>query len=94
MKVVHVKMLTIALFFGSLASFSQENANKALTMENAFELAIRNSAQLKVTRENTALARQKIAIAQLGRLPGISNTFNYGYISNSQICDPLFWETY
>jgi outer membrane protein len=90
MKAVHLKMLTIALFFGSLASFSQENANKALTMENVFELAIRNSAHLKVAQENTALARQKIAIAQLGRLPGIFSTLNYGYISNSQIWDPSF----
>ena len=63
-------------------------------MENAFELAIRNSAQLKVARGNTALARQKIDIAQLGRLPGISNTFNYGYLSNSQIWDPSSREAY
>ena len=88
MKAVHINMLVGVILFGSAVSFSQDTANKVLTMQNAFELAIRNSAQLKIAEVNTALARQKTEISKLGRLPGIASTLNYGYLSNSQIWEP------
>ena len=78
------------LLMGSMQSFSQENKARILTMQNAFELAAKNSTQLKLSEINTALARQKKEIAKLGKLPDISSGLNYGYLSNSQIWDPSF----
>jgi len=88
MKAINVSILISAIVFSSVTSFSQTSANKALTMQEAFDLAIKNSAQLKIAEVNTALARQKTEISKLGRLPGIASTLNYGYLSNSQIWVP------
>ena len=39
MKAVHVNMLIGAIVLSSATSFGQPSANKALTMQDAFELA-------------------------------------------------------
>jgi outer membrane protein TolC len=78
------------MLIGSASSFGQDSTNKVLTLEKAFELATRNSVQLKIAEVNTSLAHQKTAIAELERLPRISSSLNYGFISNSQIWDPSF----
>jgi len=90
MKRLHNIILIGLLLVGSSKSFSQENNGRILTMQNAFELAAKNSAQLKVSEINTALAHQKVEIAKLGKLPEISSGLNYGYLSNSQIWNPSF----
>ncbi|MBO9204373.1 MULTISPECIES: TolC family protein [Niastella] len=80
------------LFFllASAATFSQDTQSRVLTLQHAFELAAENSTQLKIAEKNTELAHQKIDIAKLGHLPGITTSLNYGYLSNSQIWDPSF----
>ena len=78
------------LLIGSTKAFSQGNNAHRLTMQDAFELAVKNSTQLKVSEINTDLAHQKVEIAKLGQLPEISTGLNYGYLSNSQIWDPSF----
>src|SRR4249919_2839397 len=90
MKLLHNIILVGVLLVGSSKSFSQENNARILTMHNAFELAAKNSAQLKVSEINTDLARQRTEIAKLGKLPEISSGLNYGYLSNSQIWSPSF----
>jgi outer membrane protein TolC len=90
MKPVHKIILASMLLVGSAKSFSQENNARILTMHDAFELAAKNSAQLKLSEVNTDLARQKVEIAKLGKLPELSTGLNYGYLSNSQIWDPSF----
>src|SRR5215470_6093055 len=90
MKTVYNIILAGILLIGSIKSFSQENSARVLTMQNAFALAAKNSAQLKVSEINTDLAHQKVEIARLGQLPEISTGLNYGYLSNSQIWDPSF----
>jgi outer membrane protein TolC len=82
MKRVHKIILISILLIGNINSFSQENAARILTLQQAFELAAKNSAQLKVSEINTALAHQKVEIAKLGKLPEISSGLNYGYLSN------------
>jgi len=61
---------------------------KAMTLPQAFQLALNNSVQLKVSQTEATLAQQQIEIAKLGRLPGISTNLDYGYISNAQIWTP------
>ncbi|MEX6689886.1 TolC family protein [Danxiaibacter flavus] len=90
MKLINSIILTSILLIGSLTSFGQQNKAHALSMQDAFVLAAKNSAQLKVSKISTALAHQKVEIAKLGRLPEISTGLNYGYLSNSQIWDPSF----
>jgi outer membrane protein len=90
MKRVYNLILVSMLLIGSTKSFSQENRSRSLTMQEAFELATKNSAQLKVSEINTELAHQKVEIAKLGKLPEVSSGLNYGYLSNSQIWDPSF----
>src|SRR6476619_3294662 len=90
MKNVHKIILLSMLLVGSGKSFSQENNARILTMQDAFELAAKNSAQLKVSEINTELAHQKVEIVKLGKLPEISTGLNYGYLSNSQIWNPSF----
>ena len=90
MKPVYKIIFVAMLLVGSTKSFSQENKARMLTMQDAFELAAKNSTQLKLSEINTALARQKKEIAKLGKLPDISSGLNYGYLSNSQIWDPSF----
>jgi len=90
MKPVYKIILVGILLAGSVRSFSQENNARMLTMQDAFELAAKNSAQLKASEINTDLARQRVEIAKLGKLPEISTGLNYGYLSNSQIWEPSF----
>jgi outer membrane protein len=90
MKPVHNIILVVMLLISSTKSFSQDKNARILTMQDAFELAVKNSAELKVSEINTDLARQKVEIAKLGKLPEISSGLNYGYLSNSQIWDPSF----
>jgi outer membrane protein len=88
----HIKQIILAvMLLGSVGkSFSQQNNTRILTLQDAFELAAKNSEQLKVSELNTDLARQKTSIARLGKLPEISGGLNYGYLSNSQIWSPSF----
>ena len=85
-KIIFVAMLLV----GSTRSFSQENNTGMLTIQDAFDLAAKNSAQLKVSEINAELVRQKVEIAKLGKLPQISSGLSYGYLSNSQIWNPSF----
>ncbi|AYL96578.1 TolC family protein [Mucilaginibacter celer] len=65
---------------------------KVLTMKEVFALALNNSVQLKVVQKYTELARQKTEIDKLYKLPGITSSLNYGYISNADIWTPSFSE--
>ncbi|TWI19161.1 TolC family protein [Sphingobacterium siyangense] len=72
---------------------AQKNSNDIrLTIEEAFDLAIKNSQKLKVVGKSEEQAKQKIEIAKLTKLPTLSTGLTYGYISNSQIWTPSFSE--
>jgi len=90
MKPVYKIIFVVMLLVGYNKSFSQENNARLLTMQDAFELAVKNSEQLKVSAINTDLAHQKVEITKLARLPEISSGLNYGYLSNSQIWNSSF----
>ena len=90
MKHKHHILLVVSLIGTFFQSFSQQNKTRILTIQDAFELAAKNSAQLKVSELNTALARQRVEIARLGKLPEIYTGLNYGYLSNTQAWNPSF----
>ena len=78
------------IFLTGTTAWSQEAAAPYLTLEEAFGLALKNSAQLKVSATGTRLAKDQTAIVKLNQLPGLSTGINYGYISNSEIWSPSF----
>ncbi|WP_282711971.1 TolC family protein [Flavobacterium yafengii] len=82
-------MLLIA-FFTSLLFAQKSTTVEVLTLEKAFDLAVKNSVQLKIAAQFTALSHQKTQINKLSQLPGISTGLNYGYLSNSDIWNPSF----
>ena len=94
MNTVHRIILIGTLLAVSLQSFGQESNARMLTMQEAFDLATRNSAQLKVSELNTELARQKTEIVKLGKLPEISSGLNYGYLGDITSMGSFIRRTY
>lgn len=71
---------------------AQSGNDSVLTLDAVFRLAEQNSSQLKVVEQAAVLARQHTEIVQLDKLPGISSSLDYGYISNADIWNPSFSE--
>ncbi|MTH15848.1 TolC family protein [Flavobacterium sp. LC2016-01] len=89
----HFKILATLLLFTTAQRISSQEINpqdKVLSMEQVFDLAAKNSEQLKIASKGTELAHQKIEIVKLGQLPALNTGINYGYVSNSEIWDPSF----
>ncbi|MFV5699768.1 TolC family protein [Flavobacterium sp. ZT3R17] len=82
---------TVLIAFLTSALYSQNYSSaEVLTLEKAFDLAVKNSVQLKIASQYTELAHQKIQINKLYQLPSISTGLNYGYLSNSEVWNPSF----
>jgi outer membrane protein TolC len=64
--------------------------DRVLTLPQAFQLALKNSVQLKISSIETKLAHQSVEIYRLGQLPGLSSGLDYGYISNADIWNGSF----
>jgi outer membrane protein len=91
MKSLITILLFITCFFNSTGLLAQDSLKQQLlTLPQAFQLALNNSVQLKVTAKNITLAHQQTEIRKLSRLPGISSGLDYGYISNADIWTPSF----
>jgi outer membrane protein len=84
-------LLFVTCVFNSPKLFGQDSEKQqVLTLPQAFQLAIDNSVQLKITTKNVELAHQQTDVKKLNRLPGISTGLDYGYISNADIWTPSF----
>jgi outer membrane protein len=66
--------------------------NRVLTIETAWDMALRNSTQLKIIAKNVEEARQQTEIEKLNKLPVISTGLDYAYLSNANIWTPTFSE--
>lgn len=83
--------IPILVTFFTSAFYSQNYSSvEVLTLEKAFELAEKNSLQLKISSQYLELAHQKSQINKLYKLPTISTVLNYGYLSNSEVWDSSF----
>jgi len=77
--------------FSVTITYAQESAKKQVTtLSEAFQLALKHSVQLTISKSETALAKQQIEISKLEQLPGITSGLDYGYISNADIWTPSF----
>ena len=86
-------LIAVFCFMSSHIIYGQKSFQAdVLTLDQAFKLAIQNSAQLKVSEKQSALKHQQTEISKLNKLPSISSGFNYGYISNADIWTPSFSE--
>jgi outer membrane protein len=87
-----ILIICALLSFSRLCAQDSLKNGQVLTLPKAFELALKNSVQLSISRTETSLAHQAIELNKLGQLPGISLGLNYGYISNADIWTPSFSE--
>jgi outer membrane protein len=92
MKKGYPTILVIYALFATSGLYAQDSlkTRQILTLPQAFQLALKNSVQLSISRTETTLAHQAIEINKLAGLPGISTGLNYGYISNADIWVPSF----
>lgn len=86
-------LIAVICFMNSHIIYGQNSFQATvLTLDEAFKLAVQNSAQLKVSEKQSALKQQQTEIYKLYKLPSISSGLNYGYISNADIWAPSFSE--
>lgn len=83
--------LACAMLLSARNVLAQEKPNVApLSLKAAFELALANSYQLKISEKNLTDARQQVEISRDDRLPQIASDLAYGYISNADSWSPSF----
>jgi len=91
MRGIYASLTTLGFLFFHLLAQSQDSLrNHALTIMEACRLALQNSMQLKIAHTHTLLAKQETDIQRLGKLPEISTSLDYGYLSNADVWDPGF----
>jgi len=83
-------LATIALLLLRPAYGQDSLGNTLLTLPVAFSMALQNSIQLQIRHTAIDLARQQTEIQKLGRLPDLTASIDYGYLSNSQDWTPNF----
>lgn len=66
---------------------------KVFSVENIFDLAIKNSQQLKVSRSAVEISEQRAAVAKLQRLPTASAAVTAGYLGDILLIDKDFSNT-
>src|SRR5882762_9075423 len=89
MRGIYASLIALGSSFFYLAAQSQDSLrNNPLTIAEVCRLALDNSTQLKISGTHTLLAKQETSVQRLGKLPGISTSFDYGYLSNADVWDP------
>lgn len=90
MRGIITSLLVIGCSFLYVAARGQDSLrNNSLTIADVCRLAVDNSTQLKIARTHTLLAKQETEIQRLEKLPGLSTSLDYGYLSNADI-----WNTH
>ena len=81
----------IGFLFLTPAARSQDSLrNNPLGIADVCQLALQNSTQLKIARTHTLLAKQETDIERLARLPELSTSLDYGYLSNADVWNSHF----
>jgi len=85
-------LITAVFLFSSVLTTvqGQDSLRQVLSLKQAFQLALSNSVQLKVSEKGAEIAKQRTEIEKLGQLPALATGFNYGYLSNADIWTPGF----
>jgi outer membrane protein len=88
---IYASLIALGSSFFTLAAQSQDSLrNYPLTISEACHLALDNSTQLKIAGAHTLLAKQETEVQRLWKLPGISTSLDYGYLSNADVWNPGF----
>ena len=85
-----LKKICAIWIFVLLGCASGRLAAQQRTLQEIYALTLKNNPGLRVYEKNIDLAKQRIEINRLFRLPAVSTGLNYGYISNSDIWTPSF----
>ena len=84
-------IFTAGLLFYCASLYGQDSLkNKVLTIKTAWDMALRNSTQLKIIAKNVEEARQQTEVEKLNKLPTISTGLDYAYLSNANVWTPTF----
>ena len=78
------------MFLTPAARCQDSLRNNPLTIAEVCRLALENSTQLKISRTHALLAKQETDIQRLGRLPELSTSLDYGYLSNADVWNSHF----
>jgi outer membrane protein len=88
MRGIYTSLIGIGCTFLFFTARAQDSLrNNPLTIAEAGRLAVENSTQLKIARTHTLLAKQETEIQRLEKLPGLSTSLDYGYLSNADVWD-------
>jgi outer membrane protein len=88
---IYASLIALGSFFFNHDAQSQDSLrNYPLTIAEACRLALDNSTQLKIAGTQTLLAKQQTQVQRLGKLPEISTSLDYGYLSNADVWNPDF----
>jgi len=91
MRGINVSLIGIGCTFLFFTARSQDSLrNTPLTIAEACRLAVENSTQLKIAGTHTLLAKQETGIERQERLPSLSTSLDYGYLSNADVWDSHF----
>ena len=81
----HCLLIPLIIFLLPSARGQDSLGNTRMSLSEAFQLALKNSIQLKVRHSNVELAREQTEIQRLAKLPELSAGLDYGYLSNADI---------
>lgn len=88
MRGIYASLMGIGCSFLFFTTRAQDTLrNTPLSIAEACRLAVENSTQLRIARTNTLLAKQETEIQRLDKLPGLSTSLDYGYLSNADVWD-------
>jgi outer membrane protein len=88
---IYASLIALGSSFFYLAAQSQDSLrNNPLSIAEVCRLALENSIQLKIAGTNTLLAKQETQVQRLGKLPELSTSLDYGYLSNADVWQPGF----
>jgi outer membrane protein TolC len=88
MKGIKLLLFSPIVFFLLPAHGQDSLGNTPLTIPAAFQLALQHSVQLQISHSYTDLAKQQTQIEKLGRLPTVTTSLDYGYLSNADVWTP------
>jgi outer membrane protein len=84
-------IFTAGLLSYCVSLYGQDSLkNKVMTIQTAWNMALRNSTQLKIIAKNVEEAHQQTEIEKLNKLPAISTGLDYAYLSNINVWTPTF----
>lgn len=86
----HNILFIILFFLFTQYSFGQDSVTRVLKISELFELAEHHSYQMSISKDNTKVGAQQVAIARSARLPDIAFNADAEFLSDAAVLRPNF----